>query len=176
MAHQFAQPTVNSAKEAVTTVELVYDNVTDDMTGEIHRVLRLLQHPASFGTGPESVTVGFLEAMDHYAANSKTHGEKGGEAYTEYGLEDMRMALFQMLRTTPRQKLREYVRNCMSQVEKLRTEGCLDNAIQIELDMFRLAVQSRDKDEGKGERDICYFLLVELHITCTVDIHDRHLN
>ena len=139
----------------------MYDTVEDDMTGEIKRILRLMQHPQSYGTGPESVTVGFLEAMDNFA--QKTVGEKGGEAFTEYGLGDMRLALFQMLRDTPRDKLREYVRNCMAQVEKLRNNGQLDEAIQIELDLFRLTFQSRDKDNGKGERDITYYLIIELH-------------
>jgi len=144
-------------------VKIVFDNEVDELTQEITRVIRLVQPSKTFGTGPESITTSFLEAMDQFQANSKTYGEKGNESYTEFGLKDMRIALFQALRSTPRETLREYIRNCMAQAEISRSNGNLDDAIQIELDIFRLAMQSRDHKEGKGERDISYFSLIELH-------------
>ena len=146
-----------------TQVELHYLTEEDEITGDVKRILRLMRPSADWGTGPESITKDFMSAMDEFASRSEITGEKGGECYTEFGLGDMRLALFQILRNTPRQKIREYIRNCIAQAKQEEESGSFENSIQIQLDLFRLAMQTRDKDEGKGERDLTYWILVELH-------------
>lgn len=157
--------TFSAAQAAQTQVVLEYGWDEDEMTGARTRSIRLVQHPSSFPTGPEGASdPSFLQAMDHFTATGgKTFGEKGHEAYTSFGVGDQRLPIFQMLRTTPRQTLKEYVRNCVSQAQSLEKEGNLAGSVEIQLDLFRLVFQTRDKDEGKGERDLTKWMLIELH-------------
>ena len=157
--------TFSAAQAAQTQVVLEHGWTEDEMTGARSRTLRLVQHPSSFPTGPEGASdPSFLQAMDHFmATGGKTFGEKGHEAYTSFGVGDQRLPIFQLLRSSPRKTLREYVRNCVAQAQSLEKEGNLSGSVEIQLDLFRMAFQARDKDEGKGERDLSKWMLVELH-------------
>ena len=157
------QNTTISATEATNPqVVLEYGWNEDEMTGEKIRTVRLTQNETF--SKPLSVTEpSFLDAMDDYVANGKTFGEKGGEAYTNLGVGDQRIPIFQLLRSSPRETLKKYIHNCVSQAESLEKNGNIAGSVEIQLDLFRLAFQARDKDNGKGERDLCKWMLVELH-------------
>ena len=99
----------------------------------------------------------FLSAMDKHGNDYLQYGEKGGECYTENTTNDVRLPLFQLVRNTPKHTVKNYIKN------SINTKCNILDKMEIYLDLFRLSMHLRDKDEGKGERDLSYWMLVELH-------------
>lgn len=87
----------------------------------------------------------FIEAM-----NTTKAGVKGSDVYTEAGVGDMRVALFQTLvRGLTQKDVRRFIR---SAPEDHRT------------DLVVMAFQTRDVRGGKGERDLFYAMLDGLFV------------
>jgi len=110
--------------------------------------------PSNSSYNIEPLSNDFLSAMDKYG---NSHGEKGGECYNLNTINDIRLPLFQMVRNTPRNTVNGYIQSCINSGLDI-----LDK-MEINLDLFRLSMHLRDKDEGKGERDLSYWMIVELH-------------
>jgi hypothetical protein len=82
----------------------------------------------------------FIEAMN----NTKV-GVKGSDVYTEAGVGDQRVALFQMLvRGLEQRDVRKYIRSSTDEFKE---------------DFVLMAFQTRDIRGGKGERDLFYAML-----------------
>ena len=109
-------------------------------------------------TGPGSITNEFMKAMDEQS--KLTLNEKNAVSFTSWGVGDQRVALFTaMVRGMTRDELKIHVRDIMAEAKKRRgndfIQGCVDACVQ--------AVHARDIDEGKGERDLSYWFLLELY-------------
>ena len=116
----------------------------------------------SNSTGPDAVTSAFMSAMDDF--EKSLVDEKGVSSLSEWGVGDQRVAFFfKLCRGLSREKLQEFIRNVVSESLKRGKEGFPEQEIQGYVDLFVLMIQTRDIDEGKGERDLFYWFLVELH-------------
>ena len=108
--------------------------------------------------GPISITNNFINSIDD--KDKMIDNEKGAISFTSWGVDDQRVALFTIMnRGMSRNDLKTYVRNLMAEAKKRGgiefTQGCVDACIQ--------AVHSRDIDEGKGERDLSYWFILEIY-------------
>lgn len=84
----------------------------------------------------------FVKAMDNIETKI---GVKGSDVYTEEGVGDHRVALFQMLvRGLEQREVRKYIR---SEPEEYK------------IDLVVMAFQTRDVRGGKGEKDLFYAML-----------------
>ena len=153
MQSESSQLNINNTPNTKSSFKLIFDKEEDIITGKSRRVLGL------FGNEVKNSNNISLEEMN----NLKDFEVDLSEYYSEFGLKDMRLALFKMLRTTPRETVIQNIKNCMELAEYIRKDNKIYESILIELDIFRIALQTRDKEEGKGERDLTYFLLIELH-------------
>lgn len=112
--------------------------------------------------GPDAITSAFLKAMD--SQPKKTFGENFHSSLTEWGTDDQRVAFdFKLVRGLTRNKLQEFVRNVIAEARKRGVNGKKDEEIQGYVDLFCLMFNVRDIDEGKGERLLFYWYLIELH-------------
>lgn len=99
-----------------------------------------------------SATTGlFVQAMN--APGLRKVGVKGSDVYTEEGVGDGRVALFQQL---VRGCGREYINNA---IQNAFSTGASDDVLR---DYVVMAFQTRDIRGGKGERDLFYTLLCAL--------------
>lgn len=94
----------------------------------------------------------FIAAMDtvcndtlqSYSIETKV-GVKGSDVYTEEGVDDNRVALFQMLvRGLEQREIRKYIRSAPEEYKE---------------DFVVMAFQTRDVRGGKGEKDLFYAML-----------------
>ena len=89
--------------------------------------------------------------------------EKGVESLNEWGVGDQRVAMFfKLCRGLPRLTLQEFIRNIIAEAVKRGRSGHPEQELQGFVDMFVMAFQTRDIDEGKGERQLFYWFIVEL--------------
>ena len=114
------------------------------------------------GVGPDAVTGAFLSAMDQ--APKYVMDEKGEDSLSEWGVGDQRLAMFfKLCRGLGRPALQEFVRNVVAEALKRGKEGSPDQELQGYVDLMVMAFQTRDIDEGKGERQLFYWMILELH-------------
>ena len=86
--------------------------------------------------------------------------EKGEKSLSEWGVNDMRVAMsFKLVRGLDRDKLKEFVRDIVFEAKKQ-----LDPTQELQgyVDMFVMAFNTRDIHDGKGERDLFYWFIIEL--------------
>ena len=128
----------------------------------------------SSDSGPDAVTNAFIKAMD---TNPKlVLDEKNVYSLSAWGVGDQRLSLFfKLCRGLSRNTLEEYVRNvvgeaikrgsCMNTLSKkpLLMSTSPEQEVQGYVDLFVIAFHTRDIDDGKGERDLFYWLFVELY-------------
>ena len=113
------------------------------------------------GVGPDAVTGGFLKAMD--MKDKTAIDEKGVESLSEWGVGDQRLAMFfKLCRGLGRQALQEFIRNIVAEAIKRGQDGSTEQELQGYVDLFVLAFQTRDIEEGKGERQLFYWFIIEL--------------
>lgn len=87
--------------------------------------------------------------------------EKGVSSLSEFGVEDIRLALFfKLCRGLSRENLQRFINNIIHQAEKQENP---EKELQGYVDLFLLAFQTRDIDEGKGERQLFYWFILELY-------------
>lgn len=87
--------------------------------------------------------------------------EKDELSLSEWGVEDLRLALFfKLCRGLEHSKLQEMFGNIVKEAEKREIP---EQELQGYVDLFLLAFQTRDIDEGKGERQLFYWMLLELY-------------
>ena len=116
----------------------------------------------SSGVGPDAVTSAFLTAMD--GAPKRVLDEKGEESLSEWGVGDQRLAMFfKLCRGLGRPALNEFVRNVVAEALKRGKEGHPEQELQGYVDLMVMAFQTRDIDEGKGERQLFYWMLLEMY-------------
>ena len=133
--------------ETHTMMEESYSNENSSITNQV---------------GPDAITSAFLQAMDSQPKTS--HGEKNHQSLTEWGTDDQRVAFdFKLVRGLTRSKLQEFVRNVIAEARKRGVNGNPDEEVQGYVDLFCLMFNVRDIDEGKGERQLFYWYLIELH-------------
>ena len=112
--------------------------------------------------GPDAITSAFLQAMDSQPRT--TQGENNHPSLTEWGTDDQRVAFdFKLVRGLNRSKLQEFVRNVIAEARKRGVNGNPDEEVQGYVDLFCLMFNVRDINEGKGERKLFYWYLIELH-------------
>lgn len=112
--------------------------------------------------GPDAITSAFLKAMD--SQPKQTFGENFHSSLTEWGTDDQRVAFdFKLVRGLTRNKLQEFIRNVIAEARNRGVNGKKDEEIQGYVDLFCLMFNVRDIDEGKGERLLFYWYLIELH-------------
>ena len=112
--------------------------------------------------GPDAITSAFLKAMD--SQPKMTVGENFHSSLTEWGTNDQRVAFdFKLVRGLSRSKLQEFIRNVIAEARKRGVNGKSDEEIQGYVDLFCLMFHVRDIDEGKGERLLFYWYLIDLH-------------
>jgi uncharacterized protein with von Willebrand factor type A (vWA) domain len=93
-----------------------------------------------------------------------TLDEKCEESLNEWGVGDQRLAFFfKLCRGLPRTTLQEFVRNVVAEAIKRGKEGNPEQELQGYADLFVLAFQTRDIEEGKGERLLFYWFILELY-------------
>jgi len=91
---------------------------------------------------------------------SRVVDEKGIESLSQWGVEDIRLALFfKLCRGLDRKNLQTFIQNIIQQA---KTQNTPEKEIQGYVDLFLLAFQTRDIDEGKGERQLFYWFILEL--------------
>lgn len=116
----------------------------------------------SSGVGPDAVTGAFLSAMD--GAPKHVMDEKMETSLSEWGVGDQRLAFFfKLCRGLGRPALQEFVRNVVAEALKRGKEGHPEQEVQGYVDLFVMAFQTRDIDEGKGERQLFYWMMLELN-------------
>lgn len=116
----------------------------------------------SSGVGPDAVTGAFLSAMD--GAPKHVMDEKMETSLSEWGVGDQRLAFFfKLCRGLGRPALQEFVRNVVAEALKRGKEGYPEQEVQGYTDLFVMAFQTRDIDEGKGERQLFYWMMLELN-------------
>jgi hypothetical protein len=116
----------------------------------------------SSGVGPDAVTSAFLSAMDK--APKRVLDEKGEDSLSEWGVGDQRLAMFfKLCRGLGRPALNEFVRNVVAEALKRGKEGNPEQEVQGYVDLMVMAFQTRDIDEGKGERQLFYWMLLEMY-------------
>ena len=87
-----------------------------------------------------------------------TETENGASAYTFEGVGDKLVALwFKLTRGCPRADLREMIG------EIVREAAALGATREVGGDLLVMAFQTRDVREGKGERQLFFWMLLELH-------------
>jgi len=111
----------------------------------------------------------FFKAMDVGTGNDpfkkKVVGEKGGPEHSMYGMAGISgtetqgalTAIFnKILRDTSKEQIGDLVENIFVQSNK---EGCLADAV---VELFCIWAQLRDREDGKGERKVSYYLFLEM--------------
>jgi hypothetical protein len=90
-----------------------------------------------------------------------TVDEKGNKSLSEWGVNDQRLAMsFKTVRGLDRESLATFVRDIVSDARKMSDPT---QELQGYVDMFVMAFNTRDINEGKGERDLFYWFLLELY-------------
>ena len=119
--------------------------------------------PSGIGVnvGPESITKKFVSHIpskrpttmdDHYVLSLNS-----------WGVLDQRLAFFfKLCPGLERSTLQEHVKRVVAEAVKRGQDGQPNKELQGYVDLFVLAYQTRDITEGKGERKLFYFLLIEL--------------
>ena len=116
----------------------------------------------SSGVGPDAVTSAFLSAMDE--APKRVLDEKCEESLSEWGVGDQRLAMFfKLCRGLGRPALNEFVRNVVGEAIKRGRGGHPEQELQGYVDLMVMAFQTRDIDEGKGERQLFYWMVLEMY-------------
>jgi len=117
---------------------------------------------SSYGVGPDAVTKEFVESINQHS--KIVVDEKYNESISEWGVGDQRLAMsFKLIRGLSRNALQLYVRNIVAESIKRGTDGHPMQEIQGYVDLFLLAFNTRDIDEGKGERQLFYWFIIELY-------------
>jgi len=100
----------------------------------------------------------FVQAMSATATATTTkRGVNGEIVYTAEGVEDCRVPLFTMLnRGLDADRLQEMVRDVFTESKK-------SGQVQLQLDMFLMAFQTRDIRGGKGEKNLFYKFIKVLY-------------
>jgi len=87
-------------------------------------------------------------------------GENGSDSYTQIGVKDARVALaYALVRGISRERLNGLVQAVLDQADSQEPEV----REQHFLDLFSLCFQTRDINEGKGERDLFRWFLLKLY-------------
>lgn len=106
-------------------------------------------------TGAENPIIAALD-RPKYAVD-----DKGAISLSEWGVDDQRLAMsFKLVRGLDRAKLTEFVKNIVSEAKR-RADPTQE--LQGYVDMFVMAFKTRDIQEGKGERDLFYWFIMELY-------------
>ena len=128
----------------------------------------------SSDSGPDAVTNAFIKALDQ--TPKRVIDEKGVYSLSEWGVGDQRLALFfKLCRGLSRGTLKEYVSNVVG--EAIKRGSCMtrlsekpllistspEQEVQGYVDLFVIAFHTRDIDDGKGERDLFYWMFLELY-------------
>ena len=113
------------------------------------------------GVGPDAVTGAFLSAMDQ--APKYVMDEKGEDSLSEWGVGDQRLSFFfKLCRGLGRSSLQEFVRNVVAESLQRGKDSYPEQEVQGYADLFVMSFQTRDIDEGKGERQLFYWMMLEL--------------
>ena len=111
--------------------------------------------------GPESITKKYLSQIP--SKRLSTDDEQYRSSLSSWGVEDQRLAFFfKLCRDLGRDALQHHVKRIVAESMKRGQEGEPSEELQGYVDLFVLAFQTRDITEGKGERKLFYFLLLEL--------------
>ena len=116
----------------------------------------------SSGVGPSAVTGAFLSAMDK--APIHVMDDKMEYSLSEWGVGDQRLSFFfKLCRGLGRSSLQEFVRNVVAESLQRGKDGYPEQEVQGYADLFVMSFQTRDIDEGKGERQLFYWMILELN-------------
>jgi hypothetical protein len=94
-----------------------------------------------------------------------TVGEKGSDSFTRAGVEDDRVAFFTKLVRGLNEKTRQdFITSIAKRGARMLQEGRNTEGYKYLVDLFVMMFETRDINEGKGERDLFYGMLCDMFI------------